>query len=146
MALLDRLKVAQVKEIINKFVLRKEDSKRILSGKISAPILLKKLSSKGPLKPSQIYKILKPLSYEVILFALAKGTNLQLKQRVRRFFVGYEDVRIKTSGEDLKKLGFKPGPHFKNILRKLQYMKVDGQLKSKKDELKLIQKLTCRYK
>ena len=44
-------------------------------------------------------------------------------------------------GEDLKKLGIKPGPPYKKILTKVLHKKIDGKLKKKKEEIDFVKKI-----
>ncbi len=139
-ALLEYLSYKQIQDFCNKFVFTKTDTLRILTTKKLSPKILKTLNSKK-LKPSQIYRLLQPLSYETILFIMSKVKTAKVKERISSFFKDYNEVKLKIGGRELKKLGLLPGPAFKRILEKILYTKLDGKLKSRTDELNLARKL-----
>jgi tRNA nucleotidyltransferase (CCA-adding enzyme) len=50
-------------------------------------------------------------------------------------------VRSKTSGHDLKGRGLPPGPAYQAILRRLRDARLDGEVRTNEDELRLLEKL-----
>ena len=44
-------------------------------------------------------------------------------------------MKLHLGGEDLKKAGIEPGPHFKELIRKTLYAKLDGRIKTKTEEV-----------
>lgn len=135
MALLDELNFVQTANICNKFVFTKGDEKRILSYKKNSKRILKFLDNTGNIKPSRIFKILEPLSYEVILLIMAKSKSNRVKKRISNFFARHSGTKVSIRGADLKNLGLKPGPNFKKIFEEILYAKIDGSLKTKEEEL-----------
>ncbi|MFH1380751.1 MAG: CBS domain-containing protein, partial [Candidatus Omnitrophota bacterium] len=139
MALLERLTPTDVKAMCEKFAFRRSDSLRLASANKNCAKALKKISMKS-IAPSEVYKILNPLSFEEILFIMAKSSAAPAALNISNFFAKHNNAKIKINGHDLKKLGIKPGPLFKKLLAKVLYKKIDGEIKSKKDELNFIQK------
>ena len=101
---------------------------------------MRSLSARS-LRPSKIYSILEPLSFEEILFIRAGTKNKLVLSRIRDFFARYNRVRIKIGGEDLKKLGVKPGPLYTKLLVEVLHKKLDGGVKTKRDELDFVKRL-----
>ncbi len=140
-ALFEKLTYNETMNICNKFVFKRGERLRILSYKKYADRIIRVLGLKKKLSPSKIYSILEPLSYEVILLLMAKSISLPksqaklLSSRIRDFLEKYNGVRIKIKGDDIKTLGLMPSPDFKRILKKVLYKRIDGDLKTKKDEL-----------
>lgn len=65
--------------------------------------------------PSQIYQILSPYkSLQLILFAAR--SNRQIRRLVWQYLTNFSQVKPLLNGQDLKTLGFKPGPLYKQIL------------------------------
>ena len=137
MALLDDLDTLNAKSLCEKFVFRRSERIRILSYKKMGQETLGFLSRKTRIKPSQIYKKLCLLSYEVIILLAAKAGSDKALARMRDFLLKYNNVRIKIRGTDLEGLGLCPGPRFSEILKKVLYARIDGKISSKKDELEL---------
>lgn len=141
MALFDTLGRRSVKDLCDKFAFRRGDKRRIISYKGHGENALDGLSKKRRLQPSVVYKKLHPLSYEVILLLLAKARQNATKEAIRNFLLRYNSIRIKTKGDDLEKLGFKPGPNLGKALNKILCAKIDGKIRIKKDELSFAQRL-----
>jgi tRNA nucleotidyltransferase (CCA-adding enzyme) len=106
------------------------------------------LASADAIAPSRIYKLLEPLSFEVILLILANAALLgspaksdRASSRIKDFLCKYNGTRIYIKGDDLKALGLKPSPKFGEILIKVLYHKLDGKLRTKTEELAFVKKL-----
>ncbi|MBU2063345.1 MAG: hypothetical protein KKF93_03025, partial [Candidatus Omnitrophica bacterium] len=96
--------------------------------------------------PSKIYKILKPLSEEAVLFLAVKCGERNLREFFMKFLKKYAKIKLRITGDDIKKLNLRPGPEFRNILEYILWAKIDGQVKSKKDELALAGKYISRLR
>lgn len=144
LAMIDDVSLPQVKALCEKFVFTKGDQKRIISGKRYANKIVKILDSRKGLSPSQIYRYLEPLSFEVILFIMAKARTQRAKERATLFFKEYNGVKLLISGRDLQALGIKPGPRYRKFLEKILYEKLDGRVKNKIGELNLAKRLSQR--
>jgi len=124
-----------------KFVFKRGDRMRILSyKKFKKPVSRFLLAKKEPL-PSAIYNVLEPLSYEVIICILAGLKSDKARTRVQRFFRKYNGVKIKTTGDDLIRLGIKAGPVYGKIMRLILTEKLDGRIRNKSQESAFIQKI-----
>jgi len=86
------------------------------------------------LKKSEIYRILEPLSKEVMLFIMAKTRSEEVKKSISNYITYRDSFRPFTTGADLKKMGIQEGPVYKEILERLKDAKVDMNLKTKEEE------------
>jgi tRNA nucleotidyltransferase (CCA-adding enzyme) len=137
--LISDLHTRNIKNFCKKFAFSRGETKRFLSYKNTIEEIAGKLKKKT--EPSQLYKCLEPLSYEVILLLRAKFENKILRKNVNDFLGIYNGVKIRTTGADLAKLSIIPGPKYKSILTKTLYAKLDKKIKTKEEELKFIQSL-----
>jgi len=135
MVLTDGLNLKQIKDLCAKFVFKRNERIRLIAYKKNCRNIISALSSRTRFSASRIYKILEPVSYEAILVILAKTKTRRLKRRIYDFLEKYNGTKIKVRGDDLKKMGLKEGPHFKDILTKILYAKLDGKVRTKKEEL-----------
>ncbi len=135
MALFDALSYNDVSSICGRFVFRRSETIRLLSSKGSADRVAKALDRAARLAPSKIYRLLEPLSFEVILFILARRGSARVKERVGEFFRKYNGARTSIKGGDIKAMGLEPGPHFRSILAKVLYAKLDGKVRTREEEL-----------
>ena len=83
---------------------------------------------------SQMFHLLHPLSAECLLYLMARVTKKEAKKVVSNYLTQLKHTKIKTTGEDLKKLGLPPGKLYKKILDKLLDAKLDGKVSSKREE------------
>ena len=75
---------------------------------------------------------------EVLLFIALKARSRLVERRVYQYLTGMRKVRIRTTGDRLKKMGYKQGPLFKKILQELLWAKLDGIVKSLSSETKFV--------
>jgi tRNA nucleotidyltransferase (CCA-adding enzyme) len=140
MGLLDQLDAAVIKGIFRRFAFKKGEEKRILDYKSLSRDFILKLSKKA-LKPSEVYALLEPLSYEVMLLIKAKYKDSNLKKHIEDFLGVYSGMRIHLSGDDLGAIGFEPGPHYQKIFRKILIARLDGKVRTREDELSLLKRV-----
>ncbi len=151
--LIDSLNINNIKLICKKFAFRRGEEKRILTYKKLKSKFIKELS-RDKIKPSKVFSLLESLSYEVIILIKAKfspltsgipnsaGKNQILKKHIEDFFEVYNGMHVYISGADLHKLGLTPGPCYQKIFHRVLNAKLDGLIKTKKEELELIKKIS----
>ena len=137
--LFDGLNKQDIKGVCSKFGLRRGEEIRILSYKKSNNIV--KALSKADIKPSSIFKLLEPLSYETIICLKAKYNNSFFNTNSSNFLSIYNGMRIFVAGGDLHKLGVVPGPRYQQIFIQVLAAKLNGLVSTKEEELNLIRKL-----
>jgi len=135
MAVIDKLSAGESLDVCRRFMMSRSDRLKIMSCKEYGKSIIGVLSDARPMKASRIYKALEPLSREAVIFLVAKCGSRPAKKRAANFFGKHKGVRLKIKGSDLKKLGLRPGPVFARILKKTLYAKIDGSIRTKKDEL-----------
>ncbi|MFA5155859.1 MAG: CCA tRNA nucleotidyltransferase [Candidatus Omnitrophota bacterium] len=141
MALTDSLRVPAAQQICKDFALRKGEEKRIISLKKLNRKFILELAKPG-LKPSRIFRLLEPLSYETILLAKAKYRLGAVNRHIEDFLEIYNGMRIYISGNHLRSLGIEPGPVYQKIFTKVLEAKLNGLIKTEAEELALIKELT----
>jgi len=141
MALLDGLSMAETEKVCKEFVFRKGEQARLSSYKKECPKVLRFLNRAGRVLPSEIFKRLEPLSYEVILSIMAKSQSNKVKRRILDFLTKHNGVKLKIKGRDLKDLGLKAGPNFKKIFAAALCAKLNKGFKNKKQELDFVKKI-----
>jgi len=139
--LIEPLNINNIKLICKKFAFRRGEEKRILAYKKLKPQFIKELS-RDKIKASRVFSFLEPLSYEVIILIKAKFKNKKLKKHIKDFFEIYNGTHLYISGADLHRLGLTPGPYYQKIFRRVLNAKLDGLIRTKKEELGLIKKIS----
>ncbi|MCX5709588.1 MAG: hypothetical protein NT088_02520 [Candidatus Omnitrophica bacterium] len=142
-ALTDNLKSPAIKPLVQRFALKRGEEIRILSYK-SAQLKIAPALKKKDINPSELFSCLEPLSYEVIILLKAKFGGACLRNNIDKFFLNLNGARISISGDDLRRLGLEPGPHYQKIFKSILNAKLDGKLRTRQDELRLVKNIIRR--
>mgnify|MGYP003693700943 CR=1 FL=1 len=140
MALSSESSPVVVAAMIRRLALSREQAKNVSAGGRLVDRALKRLTHKGTVRPSQVYRLLVDFSDEALVLLLAKQVSAQHGVRVsllKRHLVAYGKNRaIKTAltGRDLQAMGLKPGPQYKTILGELLDARIDGMITTEADE------------
>ena len=73
--------------------------------------------------------------------AACLSANEPTRQILENYLAHWRYIKPKTTGHDLVKLGLQPGPAFKIILSSLRTAWLDGELRTKEEEMILLDKL-----
>jgi len=146
MALSSEASPVVVAAMIRRVALSREQARNVSAGGSRVDRALERLTNKGEVRPSQVYRLLADLSNEALVLLLAKQIGTQHGMRLsllRRHLVAYMKNRtIKTAltGRDLQAMGLKPGPQYKTILGKLLDARIDGMIATEEGERAFVQK------
>ena len=146
MALSSESSPAVVAAMIRRLALSREQAKKMNIGRHRVDRALKRLTGKGKLQPSLVYRLLAEFSDEALILLLAKQriTQSGLRDLLKRQLVAYMKNRaMKTvlTGRDLQAMGLLPGPQYTTILGKLLDARIDGTVTTEADERVLAQRL-----
>ena len=139
LAITDSLNETQLREICKNLNMPARLTEEITSQRGLARHALNHLQ-RNRIKPSQVYGLMQSLRPAFQLYIMAKSNREWAKRSVSQFLTNYSQVRPEISGYDLKKMGFEPGPLFKQILDRLLAARLDGEADSPDDELAIIKK------
>lgn len=90
------------------------------------------------LNEKDIYHALQPLSTQAILFAVSKAKQEGQKKAISLYLTTLRKVNPGLTGEDLKAMGYKPGPLFNRILKEILEARLDGKIKSREEEVRFV--------
>jgi len=93
------------------------------------------LERKLPVSDSTLYRKLTGFRIELILYMMAVAGKKAVKKSISHFFTELRRTGISLKGRDLKKMQLKPGPIYRQVLGAVLDAKLDGKLKTKKDEI-----------
>ncbi len=96
--------------------------------------------SKSP-APSEIYRLCHGLKLEILLHMMALAPSEVVRQAVSRYIATYRFVRPRINGNDLKAMGYPPGPLYKKILDDVLGAVLDGRAQDRDAELSLVKKM-----
>ena len=130
-----------LEEVGRKFSLAHNYLRQLRSAQAGESELKAFLSASGEISPSRIYRKLYYYQPEILLILLSRITSSRAQDRIRRYLLTWSKVKTEIGGKELKELGVKPGPLFKDILEKVLLAKMDGRVKTKEEELVLVRSL-----
>jgi tRNA nucleotidyltransferase (CCA-adding enzyme) len=121
--------------ICNRFELTPRYVKIFCRDRFEAAECLFWLERNLPVDNSTLYQKLSGFKTELILYMMAATHQQKVKKAISHFFTRLRRVTISLKGRDLKKMGLTPGPIYRNILQATLDAKLNGQVKTRKDEL-----------
>jgi tRNA nucleotidyltransferase (CCA-adding enzyme) len=99
----------------------------------------KDILNKLPLNnPVSLYHLLNGVNLEVLLFSMAQSKNKQKQKAISQYLIELRKIKPILKGNDLQKIGIKPGPVYSKLLSELLDEKLSGRLKNKEDEERFI--------
>jgi len=97
------------------------------------------------LPPSRVYRWLVEASLEVVLALMARMDRAELRRAIGDFLTHGRRTRPLLRGDDLRSLGLRPGPIYRDILNSLRYARLDGQVQSRDDELRFVRRRFAHF-
>ncbi|WP_414624105.1 CBS domain-containing protein [Calothrix sp. CCY 0018] len=81
-------------------------------------------------KPSEVVKLLRKYDLPMLIFIALQSPRI-IRKQIWYYLAVLSNVEAPLNGNDLKKLGYKPGPQFKQILDDLLAAILDGEVEDK---------------
>ena len=135
LGLVDHIKEEDILEFCRKTETTETFNKRLIENvKNIGETMLKFAVGLQMMKKSEIYKQLEPLSLEAKLFIMSKTRSEEIKKSISNYIAYKDSYKPLLTGIDLKHMGIKEGPVYKEILDHLKEAKIDLNLKTKDDE------------
>lgn len=106
--------------------------------------LARRFQQARELSPSRVYRWLVDASLEVTLTLMARMERTELRKAIGDFLTTARRVRPTLRGDDLRALGIRPGPIYRDILNSLLYARLDGHVQSRDDELRFVRSRFAR--
>ncbi|HCB69644.1 MAG TPA: CBS domain-containing protein [Persephonella sp.] len=92
---------------------------------------------KIPEKNSELYMIIKNIKKDVLVF-LCSYLPAEISERIIYILKKEEERKLLITGNDLKELGLKPSPLFKEILDEIFLKYLDGEIKNRREALEYL--------
>jgi tRNA nucleotidyltransferase (CCA-adding enzyme) len=114
------------------------ESRAMISQRLQAASLLDSLFRCAANNNYELYKLLSPFDTEILLHLMAKTSNRTIRRMISRYFTSLKGLRSFLRGRDLKALGFKPGPFYKEMLDALLAARLNRAVSTREDEVKFV--------
>ena len=128
-ALVDRLGLASVKRPI-------AESRRV------APTILRIARTASP-RASRMTFGLRPFSELSVLWALARARG-RARGSLQTYLQAFRHARTALTGDDLQRMGIPPGPAYRRLLDSVLAARLDGEVASRREEIRLVRELVKR--
>ena len=139
--LIKKLEKIQVQRIFKRLILKHKFADTVNYIYLNLDQTVRFISQKNEILPSSIFIKLKSLSNEILFLAMMESNNDIAKERIVNYFNKFKKESVYISGEELKKLKIEPGPIYSQILNRLLYARLDGEVKNKENEIKFVQNI-----
>jgi tRNA nucleotidyltransferase (CCA-adding enzyme) len=137
MALLNELAPPERSEALQRLYVPPSARKEILDGIEKSKRVLARLTGASE---KEIYYTLMPLDIPTILFAMAITNDQKQKKAISLYLTTLRKINPELTGKDLKKMGYGPGPLFKEILKALLEERLERRIKSREEEISFVKK------
>lgn len=114
--------------------------KLLINERVKAEACMKWMASQETIRNSDLYKKLRPFHTETLLFMMASTTRKSIKRAVSNYITLLRSTKTLLSGKDLKEMGFKPGPIYREILDSLLDARLNGEVRSRTEEVEFVRK------
>jgi tRNA nucleotidyltransferase (CCA-adding enzyme) len=131
-----RLNNYEQEEIITSLKLNKTEA-RVVRDTYRLKEEIEQLNHKS-LKSSQVYVILSGYSTDALLAIQAAEQSSIIQKNIKLFKDKLSNIKSSLKGSELIKAGLSQGSKVKQMLDRLLYARLDGQVKTKDDEIRLV--------
>jgi tRNA nucleotidyltransferase (CCA-adding enzyme) len=137
MALLNELTPPERSEALQRLYVPPSARKELLDGIEKSKKVLAGLTGASE---KLIYYTLMPLDIPTILFGMASTKDQEQKKAISLYLTTLRKIKPELTGKELKKMGYAPGPLFKEILSALLEARLERRIKSREEEILFLKK------
>lgn len=139
MALMNELNEAEFGEALEGLFLNKRYADNLKASFFDLPIAIKQISNDS-VTLSDIYKALKDLPLQSLIFGIFRSFNKGITFKLIVYLAELRNIKPLVNGNDLKELGYPESPLYTDILNKVFDMQLDGVIGDKKQAIEFIAK------
>ena len=85
-----------------------------------------------------LHMLLQPYDQEILLYLMARSNSNKIKKLISIYYTKLISINVELTGKNLLNLGFKQGPLFKEVFKRLLEAKLNDEIKTKEDEIKFV--------
>jgi tRNA nucleotidyltransferase (CCA-adding enzyme) len=126
-------------EICQRLELAPRHTQLLCSERLQAQEHLSQMEYRLPQTAAKLYHHLNSFRTELILYMMAVTERKSVKKAISAYYNQLRTIQTAIGGEDLKALGLKPGPLFREILDAVRDARLNGKLQTREDELRMVQ-------
>jgi tRNA nucleotidyltransferase (CCA-adding enzyme) len=92
-----------------------------------------------------LYTLLSHYDTEILLYMMAKVNNEKIKRMISNYFTKLKSTKVLLRGKDLKGMGVKPGPIYKEIFDSLLRARLNNSIRTKDEEAGFVKKMFASH-
>ena len=142
MALMATLPQPAVEAALSRLKFPRRQTRTVLWVRQESERLLQTLGQRQRVNRSETVRLLRNLPDETLVFLMANIPSETGKRKLSALFTASQHVTPILTGKDLKAMGVKPGPLYKQILDRLLDARLNGTIKTEAGERRLVGQLT----
>jgi len=146
MALLNRCSYKVSEQICNRLNIPLKERCILLQKRYKTEKQLNLIENTAAYTKQDLYWALIHFKTEYILYMMALAKDEDIKKAISNFYTHQRGIKPYIKGRDLVKIGIKPGPVYTTLLNKVLNAKLDGLLKTKKEEIKFTEEYAKKHK
>lgn len=89
-------------------------------------------------RPSQSVRLLLHYDVETLILVCVRNPR-RTSDRIWRYLTDWAQVKAPLNGHDLKQLGYRPGPHYREILEALLAATLDGEISQREEAIAFLE-------
>jgi tRNA nucleotidyltransferase (CCA-adding enzyme) len=140
LALMKPFKQGVAEDLCSRLELTGRFRKVFVDEKTKADLCLKWMQSQKGFQNSVLYRRLYPLRTEILLYIMASTTAEGVRRGISNYFTRLRSTTTFLTGNDLKEMGLESGPIYRKILDSLLDARLNGQVKTREDEVRFVRK------
>ena len=96
-------------------------------------------------KPGDVVALLEPLTSPLLAASWLVTENPAIQEQLTRYWTEWRHVKPELTGEDLKRLGLKPGPLYRQIFAALREARLNGEIHTREEEEEFVERVkSCK--
>ncbi len=89
----------------------------------------------------ELYTLLCHYDTEILLYMMARVNTEKIKRMISNYFTKLKGTKVMLKGKDLKGMGVKPGPVYKEIFDTLLKARLNNSIRTKEEEAGLVKEM-----
>ena len=96
-------------------------------------------------KPGDVVALLEPLTSPLLAASWLVTETPAIQEQLTRYWTEWRHVKPELTGEDLKRLGLKPGPLYRQIFAALREARLNGEIHTREEEEEFVERVkSCK--
>ncbi len=140
LAIMGRSGISELRAFCNRFNITPKTSSILIRQKEHTDKISNLLARRRAFSNSELFWLFEEISNESLLYLMAIARKNYVKRYISNYVTTLRHTKTKITGKKLLKIGYKPGPVFKNILNDLLSARLDNLVQTEEDEINFIHK------